>query len=305
MSPILLLKETLVNTKSIVKFSTWLIRHYWTSLALVGLLTFAATRLYRMSADSSLSDLIHQRVLAAGPLPSFEIKRTERLTSPQHQDKVTIIITLGRRADGSEVSVTENRISPDRPMVERVLFFPATGARVMVDDTVGLKSTFYYSKRESVFPRLQLMKNDPTRRCLTGLAGEQTHTGLAEDDSILGNPVVKMVTEGPNRHTRWLSPQLGCIEVMARHDWSAGTGAQVASTALSTPDYIKLGEPDDRLFEVPSSYEEVKPSERLDRINAWMRRQFPEVPPTRNPQANESFRRSADESYAKHRTPAM
>jgi hypothetical protein len=242
-------------------------------------------------------------VLAVGRLPSFEAKRTERLTSEQIHGKITFVTTLARRADGAEVKMKENRTSPDRPMVERVLFFPSTAIRILIDDTIRVKSTFYYNRNEPEFPHFRLMKEDPATRCTTSLGGSVVHQGPGADDSILGIPVVKFTTEDANVHTSWVAPQLGCIEVMTRHDWRENRGGFVASTAIATPDYIHPGEPDERLFSIPADYMELKPSQRIDRINAWMREHFPEVPRGEEHAATKSYSRSADESYAKHRTP--
>lgn len=232
-------------------------------------------------------------IAASGPLPSFELKRSERLRSDLHHDKLTLVTVLARRSDGAEVMVTENRLAEDRPMIERTLFFPATGIRVLVDDTVRAKSTFYYQPSDPAFTHLQLMRSNPATGCRASLTGGTVHPGPGVDETVAGIPAVKLVSEGANRHTRWLTPQLGCIEVMTRLD-SPG------STAISSPDYLRLAEPDAKLFEIPPDYAEVKPSVRIDLVNAWMRRTFPAVPRGRM-QDISSYRQSADQAYLNHR----
>lgn len=279
-------------------------RRYWTVVALVALAAFGSGWQAKRVSTASPTRLMNQKVAAASPLPSFEVKRTERLTSERHHGKITFVLTMARRSDGAEAKVVENRTSPDRPIVERTLFFPSSAIRIFVDDTIRVKSTFYYRHTEPVFPHLQLMREDPATGCTKTLSGTLVHNGAVIEESLLGIPAVKIVTQDANVHTRWLAPQLGCIEVMTRHDWRENKGGFVASTTISYPDYIRLGEPDEGLFAVPLDYSEVKPSERICRLNAWMRQHFPEAPRSEAPRANEGYRHSADESYAKHRTPA-
>ncbi len=53
-------------------------------------------------------------VQAAGPLPTFETQRTDRLNSDHHKDAVLLVTTQARRADGAEVTVEEDRANPLR-----------------------------------------------------------------------------------------------------------------------------------------------------------------------------------------------
>ncbi|MBL8227132.1 MAG: hypothetical protein JNL98_01590 [Bryobacterales bacterium] len=203
---------------------------------------------------------------------------------------------LARRADGAEVTVEETRTNP--PTVERKLFFPRTGVRIHVDDTVHAKSTFHVLRTESAFRSLQFMTLDPSTRCTADLRGRVAHSGPVAEESILGIPVVKLTTEGVNTQTQWLAPQLGCVTVMTRWDWREGGGGRIASTATSTPDYVRLQEPDESLFAIPADYQEMKPSERMDRAGEWRREHFPPSPAGKQ---NERYRRSADELYDRYR----
>ena len=275
-------------------------QNFWLTLAAFSIIAFGVGYINKRFADANLAQVSLQKVLAAGPLPSFELSRSEHLQSDKHNNKLTIVTILARRSDGAEVMVSENRIAEDRPLVERTLFFPLTGIRVLVNDTVRARSTFRYQQSDPAFSRLQLMREDPATKCMISIRGGAAHPGPAVEEEVAGVRAIKLVADGANRHTRWLVPQLGCIEIMTRNDWKDGQSGRVASTAISSPDYLRLSEPSARLFEIPSDYVEVKPSARIDLVNAWMRRAFPEVPPG-TARDDSSYRRSADEAYLLHR----
>jgi hypothetical protein len=89
--------------KSIRSISTLGGRRYWMDLLLVAVVAFGVSRIVKRASDASLARIMNQRVLAAGPLPSFELSRTERLTSERIHDKVTIVTTVARRGDGAKL----------------------------------------------------------------------------------------------------------------------------------------------------------------------------------------------------------
>lgn len=284
--------------KPFAQFLALLNRRYWLLVAVMAVSAFCVSWLARQSAEVLDTRVFNERVHAAGPLPSFELKRTERLRSETIHDKVTIVTTLARRADGAEVEIAEIHERP--PTVERKLFFPRTGVRIHLNDAVRAKSTFHIPPGDPILPRLQLMKLDPSTRCMVSLSGTKVHGGPASEESILGIPVVKLTTEGVNTQTQWLAPQLGCVEIMTRWDWRQKGGGLIASSAISTPDYVRLQEPDDGLFAVPSDYQELKPSERMDRVSEWRSKHFP-AGSARD--RSESARQSGDELYAKYGSP--
>lgn len=284
--------------KPFSQFLTLLNRRYWLLLTVTAVLAFCVSWLARQSSEMRGTRVFNERVHAAGPLPSFELKRTERLRSETIHDKVTIVTTVARRADGAEVEVVE--IRERLPTVERKLFFPRTGVRIHLNDTVRAKSTFHVPPNDPILPRLQLMKLDPSTRCTVSLSGTKVHSGPVSEESILGIPVVKLTTEGVNTQTQWFAPQLGCVEIMTRWDWRQNGGGLIASSAVSTPDYVLLQEPAESLFAVPSDYQELKPSERMDRVSEWRSKHFPAGSAS---DRNESARQSGDELYAKYRSP--
>jgi hypothetical protein len=234
-------------------------------------------------------------VQAAGPLPSFELSRTERLNSGHHHDAVTIVTVLARRADGSEVTVEENRIDPQRISRQRRLVMPAQGLKIELDDHIKAKSSFRFQIGDPRLPGAAFMKHDPSTNCSKWLDGRLNDTlALAGQETILGVPVVRFERSGPaNKHTVWMAPSLGCVLVRTKAEWGQG-GTPDASVAVAETDYVKIGSPDDGLFAVPTDYSEMKPSDRHQLHVTHMGLKISETQRA----SNEGYYQQADAVYA-------
>jgi hypothetical protein len=181
---------------------------------------------------------------------------------------------------------------PGRPLIERKIVLPE-GVYHEVDDHTKSVSTFHYAANDPKFLGRRLMKRDVSTECAKPLDGGSTETIVARE--IVGQtPAVKFIEKGAEfERSVWMAPSLGCITLMQRHDW----GDQQApnfSSSFSAPDYLKLSEPDDNLFQIPADYQEVIPSERHRRTVAYL----DIVESAREKAAADAFGRIADAAYA-------
>jgi hypothetical protein len=90
----------------------------------------------------------------------------------------------------------------------------------------------------------------------------------------------------------YYAPDLGCQKVKAVYHWNDADGS-IRSTTVEEPTEIRLGPPDESLFQTDASYREVLPSERRRALYLYLAGKEP-------PGAAESYER-ADKRYLEAR----
>jgi hypothetical protein len=157
---------------------------------------------------------------------------------------------VARLADGTRV-VRRSAGPMDRPIWARKITFP-DGREVQIHEAVGAKTTFQPAAREK--PASAAVPQS-TPMCVG--AGEQ----LIRTDVVLGqNVAVVEIENGSALSTRWRALDLGCEELGYTYEEKGQDGAWRVVTQRK-PASLTLGEPDAKLFEIPATAVEAKPSE--------------------------------------------
>jgi len=154
--------------------------------------------------------------------------------------------TYALRSDGAEV--TRSVELKATPLIQRTIAMPS-GDRAEVDDVHELKTT-------TLEPLRRPARRDPSRNCAYQVAGNSQAALSSErivgQESLGGHRAVIVVGHGT---TSWLALDLGCAPLQRRF------GPEADPSGLQKYESVAAGEPDPKLFEIPSSYREVAPSE--------------------------------------------
>jgi hypothetical protein len=159
--------------------------------------------------------------------------------------------TYARRSDGSAVSVQWNKFpGDDREYAWKVIDLIPERKTVSVAEQIEAVSTMYW------FPKRANVSN---LMPLEGSDFERTGT-----DVYLEFEIVKSGREDKKlRITRWRAPALG--NVILRDEWAfKKDDGSIASITEKIAIDIKPGEPAASLFEIPSNYRELMPSQQAD-----------------------------------------
>ena len=173
--------------------------------------------------------------------------------------------TVARRSDGAlvqagiildpsgkELSVTRKIVTPD-------------GHIISVADRISEYINWPTLSAEQIAGAKQQLLNPPKDCMLPGRT-------LVETGTVLGHPVVALRLPHPkNVVTTWVAPDLSCEKLQTRIESLQPDGSYKVSGETRALNLI-IGEPDPALFELPSTYVSVKPSELMrrefDRIGA-------------------------------------
>jgi hypothetical protein len=167
--------------------------------------------------------------------------------------------TQAQRSDGATVTVATLYFPPRvRPRTIRVIKLP-DGTWVRLVDAVSAKSTCRPKRREVA----------PARE--TSSYGRRPPDCLGPLDKLLGQTVlfgqkvdiVKTWDHG-SAGQEWLAPGLGCKELQWQNADLQLDGSRRISLEGKLASFT-LGEPDPRLFNLGTTYTEVKPSDLLRR----------------------------------------
>jgi hypothetical protein len=134
---------------------------------------------------------------------------------------------------------------------QRTLYF-SSGFQVDTNDGTNAKTSM---RRPNENPAS--WQRDPDSKCLNSLAGKpmtSTPETFLGEETIEGYRTAKIANGGT---TSWHALDYGCALVKDRWDFSATEVSEKKLVALVA------GEPDANLFDVPTHYREVPPSERI------------------------------------------
>ncbi|MGB9610453.1 MAG: hypothetical protein ACPL7M_05725 [Bryobacteraceae bacterium] len=137
----------------------------------------------------------------------------------------------------------------------------SNGDRLRIDERLKLVTAI---RTAVVFPEpLPLL---PARSNYTeDFSGRRQRSFAVRKEKLLAYSVVAETRQaGPRRITRWLSPELGCMELRRLAEFLDAPG-RVTDTSGLVAVSVTVGEPDPGLFAVPVHHEHVSHSEQLVR----------------------------------------
>lgn len=162
---------------------------------------------------------------------------------PNGAAPLTSRLTEAVRGDGSRVfDVTD--VTPNKPFSERIIDF-ANGEQLTILEHKSKKSTTFDPVNNTPSKRLL----DASNNCLRPTSTAEQNLG---EEVVDGYRTVRISSGGG---TRWHALDYGCALVKDRMEWSDG---QVSEKKLVT---LIPGEPSPSLFDDPSGFEEVPPSQ--------------------------------------------
>lgn len=184
----------------------------------------------------------------------YQIRTVTTMTSATRspaEGLPTIARVYFARKDGS-IGQRTAEVYNHRPCTSTTYWDASLSEEVSSSDCVAMKSTVPFTS----FPRSPAI---PRPSCYAGredrFTGDETIQGLRVERMEVDNQDVKAVT--------FVAPSLGCLTVRGLYYWK-GKDGQVANTTFDEPVEIKIGSPDPSLFQTPSHFSEVPPSERKD-----------------------------------------
>ncbi len=187
-----------------------------------------------------------QEVRVRGPIP-YTVTLRETIHAPDGTTRVSREITEAVRSDGSTVAGSVSK--------GRTIYF-SSGLQVDTNDSDNTKTSMIMPNHNPAS-----WQRDPNSKCLNSFAGKPVsspETFLGEE-TIAGYRTVK-ITTGKTAEgviTKWYALDYGCARVKDRLDFSTTEFTEKELVALVA------GEPDATLFDVPTHYREVPPSERI------------------------------------------
>jgi len=213
--------------------------------ASIGLIGFAGTRaLVRIS-----------RVWAQTGLTPFTLEA-------ELHDQTGMLFAkelVARRADGTRV-VRRSAGPMDKPIWARKLSYP-DGREVDIHEAIGTKTTFPATSQTKARAAEALQSSG---RCVA--PGGQ----LVRTDVVLGqNAAVVELQNGDSRSTEWRAQDLACEELGYTYEQKGQDGAWRTVTQRKSVS-LTLGEPDPKLFEIPATAVEAKPSDVSARYRALL-----------------------------------
>lgn len=165
--------------------------------------------------------------------------------------------TRAQRSDGATV-IVDTMYFPRVPRTIRVIRL-LDGTWIRLVDAASAKSTCRPKHREAAPARETLFSAPRPPNCLG--PGDR----LVRQSVLFGQPVDVVKTwDLGSAGERWLAPALGCLELQ----WQSASLQPDGSRRIELDGKLvsfTLGEPDAQLFDLGTSYAEVKPSELLRR----------------------------------------
>lgn len=159
---------------------------------------------------------------------------------------------IARRSDGASAFVESVGPEGATAQVRRLTYPDRTS--VSIFDTLKVKTT--WTQQKNVLP--------PTQDCNPGKP-----FSFLRYDTIFGYRVAVIqgfLKNTAYRITRWASPEFGCEDLYYTSELVDSEGAVVKLSLESKMTSLTKGEPDVRLFDPGTAFEEVKPSDAEARL---------------------------------------
>lgn len=234
-------------------------------IALTSLTIAGAAKKWRLWASVPVP-----AVQAAGKSVSwipYQITYTHYASTPDYATEpgrgdlvVGADIVQAVRSDGSRAeSSTEYRL--DRSIVSRFRMLELSGGiRVRVNDTLRLMTATKSSVADNAHARQAL---DPSTSCTASYDGSQMSiTPVVSQEQLLGYECYKIVYDMKlARRSVWRAPALGCADLRDRFEKLEPQSGRIIAVGDRVAVDVRQGDPDPSLFELPTGYRNVPPSE--------------------------------------------
>jgi hypothetical protein len=221
-------------------------RVYWLSA-----LCIAAVAIFYAAKHIRIIQLASAQVTAA----PFTLQLVMRKPGDNGSMTVYRYKVSARRSDGSTAQVETVGPLSGGQTARRVTFLD--GRSLSLVDALRLRSTWPMRRPEEV-AALRARLSEPPANCMPPI--ESGNTTLLGTENLNGeNVAVIQSSEGGYRLTRWVAPRLGCEPLQYRSEKLSQDGAATLTVEAKAVSLV-LAEPDPRLFDVGSDYEETLPS---------------------------------------------
>ncbi len=210
----------------------------------------ASRRLLLLAVISSCSYFGIRKVIAADN-SQYTIVMNEVTFNRDGKPILSESVTYARRSDGSEVKM-RSILKPDKSgyAIQRKIFNLVTGEETLVDGVTNSTTTMPMPAKALETARL-------SRVCTNDLNPER--------DQISGIDVVKVVTNIKHSTTmkieQWQAPTLNCFSLSETAYTTDPGGDSFRKMKTSQASKVDLGEPNPSMFEIPTSYQERRPSD--------------------------------------------
>jgi hypothetical protein len=203
-------------------------------------------------------------VSAAASFKDFTIYKTEGGKSRNPNDYHREVVEA-YRSDGSHVTAELVNLDPRTPS-RRTVWLAPEQQRIRIEDRVRSKTTWvgiqHGSRRVTTDPQCGFARMMPETKAR--MVGESqllgVRTVVVEAEHRLGDPSGQFY-----KTTTWTSPDLDCVTLKMTETRYEKDGTASGSFEMVV-DKVVLGPPDPALFEVPTEYTELKPSQMFERL---------------------------------------
>jgi hypothetical protein len=246
---------------------------FWFLLAAVAVTStfLALARGYLRQSPYVRNPAEAQAWLAAHPPAVYVAQYEERLSTPSGNKGIGRTVFIGVRADGGRV-MKEQFFNANTGMpshTERHLFLPQ-GVLVSVWDQLKV-----YSARHSklaINPETDGPRLDPDSNCELNLYGQSTLKQAGPEGTLFGFRALHLQLVNPGHSPSietWRLPGMGCVEArrLATFRDKSGSVTDVSDLVATS---ISATPPDATLFDIPTDYQSVSPSEATKRLVAFM-----------------------------------
>lgn len=161
------------------------------------------------------------------------------------------------REDGARVALRSYRRSDGSPMEVRSVSNPNLRVRHVMNSRIESITSLPLSKdaAEVMRQRLLYCGNDPKAATSEVLGFKVVRQVVTPGEAMGEGAAAAPVAE------RWLAPRLGCATLRAK----ISRDGEV--TSIEEAVYVRLGEPDPKLFEIPSDYQEMSPADTFSHLS--------------------------------------
>ncbi len=238
-------------------------------LCLIGAFSFIAAQAMKKRNSTALDQSMLMQI-ASRPnppnLPAMQIKFEETFAGASFpQKRISTRRLMSISSDGSS-SIIDNQYTNDGNLylTHRHLKLKGGISADIIDNTKSV--TAYRAKEPGAEDRRRALDRwNPSDACASAYNGIAKQPPFLRRESLLGYETIVFQSESKSaKITKWVAPQLGCLEIRRIAEFADANGAFTETSDLLAVE-IKLQTPPKEVFEIPAGFDHVSPSERFTR----------------------------------------